>query len=217
VVGARLPRARSRRVASWRRIGATGISLGGGCAFGGDRGCRCASGDDREADAHPASLGEAEARPTSLSEADARPASLREADARPASLGEAAALPVSLGEADARPASMGRQMCVQRRLGKAERSGRSQRAGEQSATSQGWWAAASPARPALGFHRGGSASVGSERMDSFPIRSGGRAAVGSQWDLHGRHGQRDGNDLRGLHRCDFEIGRVKLSTLPNYG
>jgi hypothetical protein len=166
---------------------------------------------------HPASLGEAEARPTLLSEADARPASLGEANARPASLEEAAALSASLGEADARPASMGRQMRVRRRLGKVERSGRSQRAGEQLATSQGWWAAASPARPALGFHRGGSASVGSERMDSIPIRSGGRAAVGSQWDPHVRHGQRDGNDLRGLHRCDFGIRRVKLSTLPNYG
>jgi hypothetical protein len=83
--------------------------------------------------------------------------------------------------------------------------------------SQGWWAAAFPAQSALGFHGGGSASVGSERMDSIPIRSGGRAAVGSQWDPHIRHGQHDENGMGGLHRCDFRIRRVKLSTLPNYG
>jgi hypothetical protein len=52
-------------------------------------------------------------------EADARPASLLEADARLA----------SLGEADAHPASTGRQMRVWQRLGKAERSGQSQRGG----------------------------------------------------------------------------------------
>jgi hypothetical protein len=40
-----------------------------------------------------------------------------------------AARPALLGEADERPTSTGRQMCVQRRLGKAERSGRSQRGG----------------------------------------------------------------------------------------
>jgi hypothetical protein len=54
-------------------------------------------------------------------------------------------------------------------------------------------------------------------MDLIPIRSGGRVAVGSQWDPHVRHGQRDGNGVGGLHRCDFEIRRVKLSTLLYYG
>jgi hypothetical protein len=54
-------------------------------------------------------------------------------------------------------------------------------------------------------------------MDSIPIRSGGRATVGSQWDLHIRHGQHDENGMGGLHRCDFGIGRVKLSMLSNYG
>jgi hypothetical protein len=52
-----LPHARSQRAASWRRIGMTGVSLGGGCTSDGDRGCRCASDGDREADARPASTG----------------------------------------------------------------------------------------------------------------------------------------------------------------
>jgi hypothetical protein len=84
----------------------------------------------------------------------------------------------------------------ERRRGRVEASGAAQcqRVGEQSAATQGWWAAASPARLALGFHGGGS-----------------------QWDPHVRHCQRDGNGVGGLHRCDFRIGRVKLSTLPNYG
>jgi hypothetical protein len=147
-----------------------------------------------------------------------------------ASLGEAEARPTLLGEADACPASTGRRMRVQhrrgggrcmsdgsweRRRGRVEASGAAQcqRAGEQSVASQGWWATASSARPALGFHGGGSASVGNERMDLIPIRSRGRATVGSQWDPHVRHGQRDGNGVGGLHRCDFRIRRVKLSTL----
>jgi hypothetical protein len=161
----------------------TGVSLGGRCASGGDWGCRCASDGNREADARSASLEEAEARPMSLEGGGCVSDVDGEADARPASLGEVDACLASLGEAAARPASTGRQMRVRRWLGKAERSGQSQRAGEQSAASQGWWAAASTARPALGFHGGGSASVGRERMDSirfgFGRESRGRKPVGS--------------------------------------
>jgi hypothetical protein len=170
-------------------------------------------------------------------------ASVWEADARPVATGDADVHPASFGEADVRPASLGWWRRVRHRSGKrmsirrqrgggcvssggwerwrgwAEASGAAQfqRVGEQSVASQGWLAVASPSRRALGFHKGGSALVGCERMDSIPIGSGGRAVVGGQLDPHVRHGQRDGNGVGGLHRCDFEIGRVKLSTLLNYG
>jgi hypothetical protein len=179
------------------------VARGGGGSFDVARGGRCMSSIDGEA--------------------DARPALFREADARPASLGWWRRVRHCSGKR----MSVRRQRgggCVsgggwERWRGRAEASGavQCQRVGEQSAASHGWLAAASPSRRALGFHEGGSAVVGCERMDSIPIRLGGRAVVGGQWDPHVRHDQRDGNGVGGLHRCDFEIGRVKLSTLPNYG
>jgi hypothetical protein len=183
VARARLPHARSRRAASWRRIGTTSVILGGGCAFGGDRGDGCASGGDREV--------------------DARPALLREADVRPTSTGR---------RMHVRRWS-GRRMCVRRRQGGGCVSDVAR--GSECASDIAWGgegasgvdreadvctvAAAYPSQPLLGFNGRGSTSVGSERMDSISIRSGGRATVGSQWDPHVRHGQHDENDVGGLH------------------
>jgi hypothetical protein len=108
VVGVRLPRARSRRAAPWRCIGVTDVSLGGGCASGGDWGCRCAFDGNREADAHSMSLEEAEARPMSLGGGGCVSGVDEEADAHPTSLGEGDACLASLREAAARPALTGR-------------------------------------------------------------------------------------------------------------